>query len=78
MLWGSLNAFIAPLAYFMAGRLHGGAAWSADEHAAAPPVDDALDRGVEWNSSWMRWFTPMIVLLLLAVEWWLRRRNGME
>lgn len=43
-----------------------------------PQVPEALDRGVEWNPYWMRWFTPVLVLLLLAAEWWLRRRNGME
>ena len=43
-----------------------------------PQVPEALDRGVEWHSYWMRWFTPVLVLCLLATEWWLRRRNGLE
>lgn len=42
-LWGVLNAPIAPLAYFMAGRLHGGAAWSATEHGPVAPEDDPDD-----------------------------------
>ena len=46
--------------------------------ALEPQAPEALDRGVEWNSYWMRWFTPILVLLLLTAEWWLRRRNGLE
>jgi len=30
-----------------------------------------------WQPSWMKWFMPIIVLLILATEWWLRRRNGL-
>jgi hypothetical protein len=32
---------------------------------------------VIWQSSWMKWFMPIIVLLILATEWWIRRRNGL-
>jgi len=32
---------------------------------------------VVWQSSWMQWFMPIIVLLILAAEWWIRRRNGL-
>ncbi len=42
-LWGAGSAAIAPLAYFMAGRLHGGPSWSAEEHGAERPVDDPED-----------------------------------
>ena len=28
-----------------------------------------------WQSSWLRWFVPIIILSLLATEWWIRRRN---
>ncbi len=30
-----------------------------------------------WESSWMKWFIPIIVLLILATEWWVRRRSGL-
>jgi hypothetical protein len=30
--WGLLNAAVAPIGYFLAGRLHGGPTWSRDEH----------------------------------------------
>ena len=30
-----------------------------------------------WKPSWLRWFMPIIVLLILATEWWIRRRNGL-
>ena len=30
-----------------------------------------------WQSSWLQWFVPLIILGLLAIEWWLRRRNGL-
>ena len=43
-----------------------------------PQAPEALDRGAEWNSYWMHWFMPVLVLFLLATEWWLRRRNGLE
>ena len=42
-----------------------------------PAAPQSRDQGVEWHSSWMRWFTPVLVLLCLASEWWLRRRNGL-
>ena len=42
-----------------------------------PMAPEARDHGVEWHSSWMRWFTPLLLLLFLASEWWLRRRNGL-
>lgn len=42
-----------------------------------PAAPESRDQGVEWNSAWMRWFTPVLVLLCLASEWWLRRRNGL-
>jgi len=42
-----------------------------------PAAPESLDRGVEWHSSWMRWFTPFFLLIFLALEWWLRRRNGL-
>lgn len=32
---------------------------------------------VVWKSSWMHWFMPIIVLLILAAEWSIRRRNGL-
>lgn len=32
---------------------------------------------VVWQSSWMQWFVPIIVLVILAAEWWIRRRNGL-
>jgi len=38
---------------------------------------ESLDAGVEWKSSWMHWFAPIAILILLATEWWLRRRNGL-
>ena len=45
--------------------------------AMTPLAPEERDQGVEWKSSWMRWFSPLVVLLLLALEWWLRRRNGL-
>ena len=42
-----------------------------------PAAPESRDQGVEWHSSWMRWITPILVLLCLASEWWLRRRNGL-
>ena len=42
-----------------------------------PVAPESLDRGVEWHSTWMRWFSPIILLIFLALEWWLRRRNGL-
>ncbi|MGJ8657428.1 MAG: hypothetical protein ACSHX6_13345 [Akkermansiaceae bacterium] len=30
-----------------------------------------------WQSSWLKWFTPLILLTLLSADWWLRRRNGL-
>lgn len=45
--------------------------------ALQPIAPEARDHGVEWHSSWMRWFTPLFLLLFLATEWWLRRRNGL-
>jgi len=42
-----------------------------------PVAPETLDRGVEWHSSWMRWFSPILLLSFLALEWWLRRRNGL-
>ncbi len=41
--WAALNAPIAPLAYLLAGRLHGGPTWSASEHRTGGPVDDPND-----------------------------------
>ncbi|YCM44426.1 hypothetical protein V2O64_00140 [Verrucomicrobiaceae bacterium 227] len=38
---------------------------------------EARDRGVFWESSWMRWFIPPLLIALLAAEWFLRRRNGL-
>lgn len=32
---------------------------------------------VVWKSSWMQWFMPIIVLIILAAEWSIRRRNGL-
>jgi len=46
--------------------------------ALKPQAPEERDLGVEWKSYWMRWFIPIMVLLLLAMEWWLRRRNGLE
>lgn len=45
--------------------------------AMKPAAPEQRDRGVQWKSSWMRWFTPVLVLACLALEWWLRRRNGL-
>ena len=42
-----------------------------------PAAPESRDQGVEWHSSWMRWITPILLLLCLASEWWLRRRNGL-
>lgn len=42
-----------------------------------PVAPESLDRGVEWQSSWMRWFSPILLVIFLASEWWLRRRNGL-
>lgn len=42
-----------------------------------PEAPDALDRGVYWQPSWLRWFIPPILLAILATEWFLRRRNGL-
>ena len=30
-----------------------------------------------WQPSWMQWFMPIIVLIILASEWWIRRRRGL-
>jgi len=38
---------------------------------------EARNRGVFWQSFWMRWFIPPILIALLAIEWFLRRRNGL-
>ena len=45
--------------------------------AMKPLAPEERDQGVEWKSTWLRWFTPLLVLLFLALEWWLRRRNGL-
>jgi len=42
-----------------------------------PVAPEARDRGVYWESSWMRWFIPPLLIALLAAEWFLRRRNGL-
>jgi hypothetical protein len=46
--WGLLNAAIAPLAYFMAGRLHGGPSWSREEHGVGQTMSaaSAEERGL--------------------------------
>jgi hypothetical protein len=36
-----------------------------------------VEAEIVWKSSWMQWFMPIIVLIILAAEWWLRRRNGL-
>lgn len=38
---------------------------------------DTVEAEIVWESSWMQWFTPIIVLIILAAEWWIRRRNGL-
>jgi hypothetical protein len=38
---------------------------------------EARNRGVFWESSWMRWFIPPLLIALLTAEWFLRRRNGL-
>ena len=38
---------------------------------------DSRDLGVFWSSSWMKWFIPPILIILLASEWFIRRRNGL-
>ncbi|MBK1829234.1 hypothetical protein JIN77_00710 [Verrucomicrobiaceae bacterium R5-34] len=45
--------------------------------ALLPEARESRDQGVEWKSSWMRWFMPILVIVCLALEWWLRRRNGL-
>ncbi len=30
-----------------------------------------------WKSSWLLWFVPIIILFILATEWWVRRRSGL-
>lgn len=45
--------------------------------AMRPVAPESRDQGVQWKSSWMQWFTPFIVIIFLAAEWWLRRRNGL-
>jgi len=42
-----------------------------------PSAPESRDQGVEWHPSWMHWISPILVLLFLALEWWLRRRNGL-
>lgn len=42
--WGWLSTAIAPIVYFLGGRLHGGPKWSALEHSASPPVEPDDDR----------------------------------
>lgn len=42
-----------------------------------PELEETVDQGVQWRSSWMHWISPVLVLLFLALEWWLRRRNGL-
>lgn len=42
-IWGVLNAPIAPLAYLLAGRLHGGPGWSESEHGADGFIADPND-----------------------------------
>ncbi len=41
--WGLLSTAIVPIAYFLGGRLHGGAGWSALEHGGAPPEEPDPD-----------------------------------
>ncbi len=38
-------------------------------------ISEAVD--TVWRSSWMKWFVAILVLLILAIEWWIRRRNGL-
>jgi len=38
---------------------------------------DVVETDVIWKSSWMQWFVPIILLFILAAEWWVRRRSGL-
>ncbi|NWK55574.1 hypothetical protein HW115_08120 [Verrucomicrobiaceae bacterium N1E253] len=42
-----------------------------------PVAPEQRDHGVEWHSHWMHWLSPILLLVFLSLEWWLRRRNGL-
>ena len=43
--------------------------------ATRPPEEQ--DRGVVWKSWWKHWAIAIILVCVLAMEWWIRRRNGL-
>ena len=71
-------AFLAAFADLSGGKL----ATDKDlrpflDEVIQPSAPESHEQGVEWHSSWMHWISPILVLLCLALEWWLRRRNGL-
>lgn len=47
------------------------------EKALVPGEIEDRDSGVVWSPYWMRWIFPLLLVLFLATEWFLRRRNGL-
>ncbi len=70
--------FLARLTSATGGRLlTASEATSVIDELMKPMEAGSRDAGSIWNPLWARWWVPILLMIPLAGEWWLRRRNGL-
>jgi hypothetical protein len=71
-------AFLEALATSTGGTLIPGDGYEAFlEKAFTPAPPTARSAGAIWQASWLHWPLALLIALPLAIEWYLRRRQGL-